>query len=438
MGAVTSLIIGFILKSANERPQKETPQKTENPEVNASTPTKPKGLMNFAEGDGMICFINALFQTIINDRKLTKDISEIGSYTIGKKEDKDVWDFVSEAFQNYEKFTKSLSPMRGFALDDRTKSKWVMGDPQELLQGMLKHVPTNHPREGEKPFFQKDEIQKFKSFYFEEVRVIQWKKSEDQSQLEEDNKKSEEQKKKDFSLFKQWTKEALPSWCFSAVMEKSSSPLALSQMLTGYFKSSGPKDKIIKKALDENSNVVRVENVSEHVELGQEKPLRFFLHLKRFVTIDEPTPSTTASSKMIEEGTSHKQDVKIEKIDTPIPIEETFLKQLEENTQTPYRVTLEQNGWKNSYVLQSVILHSNWGGKTIERGHYTTLARNDGVWWIFDDTRVTQATKDDIKKYLSEGYLYQFNLEEPVQEAGKIVISNVNEQPNHQDNEGNN
>ncbi len=466
MGAVASLILGFILKAANERPQTKTAQSTENTLVNDSTLAKPKGLIN----GWNTCFISALFQTFINDPKLCANIVEIGKYTLTQQQDEDPWKFVLETIQNYATFEEPLTVMRAFSIDERAKRQGVMGDPQELMLGMLRNIPTSHPREGEKPFFAKEEIQGFKSLYFEEVRVVEWKKSADQLGLEVDNQKTEQQKYDNFSVMNRFSRETIPSWCFSVDMEKpqiegeTKTSLALSEVIAKYFQIREIKGKTIKKALDNNGNVARYETISERVELGAVKPSKFFLHIKRFVTKEQPAPakidfpsfadfSFTKSSlfsgsrgaspvptlKQTEEGTKssvEKKEIKIEKVTTPIPIENTFLKQLAENTQAPYRITLEQSAWKASYVLQSVILHANWGGTSTEHGHYTTLARNDGIWWVFNDTIITQASKDDVKKYLSEGYLYQFNLEEPVQEAGKVVIGNVNEQPNHQNDEG--
>ncbi len=456
--AAACLVLGFILKNANEMSPKPASISDETREISITILEKPKGLIN----GGNTCFISALFQTFMNDPKLCAEIVEIGKYTIAQKQDEAPWQFVLDTIKNYPRFNTSLAAMRALSIDEKAKNSGVMGDPQELMLGMLRNVPTDPPRENEKPFFKKEEVQGFKSLYFEEVRVVQWKESADQTNLEADNLKTDEQKDKDFSVFSEYSRETIPAWCMAVDMEKppaegeTREPLTLQKVIEQYFKTRGIKDKTSKKALDSNKKVVRYETVSERVEFGDEKPSKFFLQIKRFVAKDQPVAVTTnfsllaqvasskmpfsaqrsvfsgllggsqvteiATSKQLEEGKSSVSEKKIEKINTPIPIEAEFLKQLGANTQTPYQISLKQDPWKGKYTLQSIVLHSSWGGISTELGHYTTLARNNGVWWVCDDKTVTQATKNDVEKYLSQGYLYQFNLEEAVKEPYEIVI----------------
>lgn len=388
------IIAGLILgMSTPKRPKKKDAA------LQVSLMEKPQGIAN----GGNTCFINALFQTFVNDQKLSKDIETIGNYSIEQQQNRVPWHFVIDTLKNFEAFQGSLSQMRAFALDERTKQDGVMGDPHELLQGMLKGIDSTK---------YESIPDRIKPFYFEEKRVIQWKDAADQAGLEKDNAKTEGQIKKDFSLKEECTNEVTPAWCFSVDMQEKKT---LSQLLDSYFQAAKPKDVTTKKVYDANTRLLRVENILEHVEFGEAKPSRFFLHTKRFIK--------EASNAL-------------RKIATPLLVEESFYEQLKKNTNAPYKISLQQGNWKQTYTLQSIILHTSWG-ETIERGHYTALVRNNGVWWVCDDSNTHLATKEDILKYLKEGYLYQFNLEEPVQEAGQIIIGNINEEPDHQNHKGN-
>lgn len=410
VGLITCFVLGFLFQSKYGKSENKTSLSAEE----VSTLQKPRGLKNAENGDSNLCFVNALFQMIINDSQLSADIQAIGKYSIAKEEaDAEPWRFVLKTIANYSQFEESLSPMRTFMGDERAQMKRTMGDVQELFAGMLKHLPTHHPRANEKPFFEREDVKDFKSFCFEEVRITKWKISEDQSGLEADNLKTPTEKAADFSPFKECTQQSVPNFCFAAQIDQNDAR-TLSQIIKGYFQACDVQDKII-KAVDGDNNVVRIEATSEQIKLGTVKPTRFFLHLKRFIRNGETS----------------------EKINTKLSIDEKFSGQLENNLQTPYQIDLEQGNWKGKYTLQSAILHSNGSGTSTQYGHYTTLARKDGVWWEFNDEAVTLASKETILRYLREGYFYQFNLEEPVKEAGQIVIGDVNEQTDHQNNERN-
>ena len=63
------------------------------------------------------------------------------------------------------------------------------------------------------------------------------------------------------------------------------------------------------------------------------------------------------------------------------------------------------------YELSAVIIHvGNLGS-----GHYVTVAKREGKWYLLDDMRVTLLSSfEEVKRYCSRGYMFLYKQKEKV------------------------
>lgn len=85
---------------------------------------------------------------------------------------------------------------------------------------------------------------------------------------------------------------------------------------------------------------------------------------------------------------------------------------------------------EKTYILKKMIVHQGTTGG----GHYHALLKQNEKWIRASDTRVSEETNSERDR--EEGYMYFYDLQQPVQEPSYILISQVNEEQDQQNKKG--
>ncbi len=414
MGAVASLVLGFFLHSIskNSKSTSKTPQ--EEPVVIPPSTLQlgePPGLPNGCSGDYNFCFANVAihlinmpflrdhFYSIIDQsiQDLAKEHIKVilktpldVVFSLFKKDVKafqcikhmKAFQCVKEVMEAYKKAKEaSYAFVPGVCLTpirelftDATRWPGVQGDATELLYQLMANAPGNSPLLFN---MRKEKTWEISKVHENASRIEVGKDTITIDKLNE---------------FQNTTSNVEPFVFFPLrILQDESQKLSLLFQKALKFTN----DDLCTAVYKQGSHIVEAKVVSEEIKFTAGLPKHLFFHLKRF------TENST-------------------KITTPLALEDDY-----KLLQVPHEGKLV------TYELQAVIWHDG----SCFGGHYTFLNAKEG--WKASDLAKTKADEEMVKDYIQNGYIY-FYSKKPVQEAGKIVIGNVDEQPNHQDNEGDN
>jgi ubiquitin C-terminal hydrolase len=61
--------------------------------------------------------------------------------------------------------------------------------------------------------------------------------------------------------------------------------------------------------------------------------------------------------------------------------------------------------WRNNYILKGVVFHSG----SLYGGHYVYAGLNDGKWYLFNDSSVSELDHGSLANIVNNGYIYYYD-----------------------------